>query len=172
MESKNTKNKSKRISSGILKQTRQIAPPMESIVTETFEKINTSNKNDNEIIFNEVIEKQDIFSNSSDNFHKKFLRINFVNKLKSNKKIISLYIPWILLVIFLILSFYFWSQLSEIKKDPLKAVKVETTETVAAISKIMVLPTGEDPKIATLTEADLSKVKLFNAYKAVVPRIK
>ena len=81
------------------------------------------------------------------------------NVTANKRKLFLNYIPWILLVIFLPSSFYFWSQLSDIKKDPLKAAKAETLEIINTVGKIMVLPKGEYPKIATLTEDDLGKIK-------------
>jgi hypothetical protein len=122
-------------------------------------KINTIIENDNpnattetaESIFIQRVETKDDFINSSNN--------TLENKKENNKKLFFVYVPWVLLVIFLTLSFYFWFQLSDIKKDSLKAEKAETTETVNTVGKIMLLPKDESPKIATLTEDDLSKIK-------------
>ena len=52
---------------------------------------------------------------------------------------------------------YFYKQLSEIKKNPNKVAQDETSATIAAVGKLMVLPTGEQPTLATVT--DTSKLK-------------
>jgi hypothetical protein len=52
---------------------------------------------------------------------------------------------------------YFYKQLSEIKKNPNKVAQDETAATIAAIGKLIVLPTGEQPTLATVT--DPSKLK-------------
>lgn len=81
------------------------------------------------------------------------------NKNNNRKKFLFTYLPWVLLIILLIISFFLWFQLIDIKKDPLRAVKAETAELVNIVGKIMVLPKDESPKIATLTEEDLDKIK-------------
>jgi hypothetical protein len=78
---------------------------------------------------------------------------------KDSGKLLLAYLPWVLLVILLLSSSYLWFQLSDIKNDPLKAAKAETAEIINLVGKIIVLPKDESPKIATLTEDDLSKIK-------------
>jgi hypothetical protein len=52
---------------------------------------------------------------------------------------------------------YFYKQLSDIKKNPNKVAQDETAATLAAIGKLIVLPAGEQPTLATVT--DPSKLK-------------
>jgi hypothetical protein len=75
-------------------------------------------------------------------------------------------IPWILLSIVLIISIFLAFQLSEIRKDPLKVAQAETNEIIKTVGKILVLPTGETPKIATLTESDVNRLKTQSFFLA------
>ena len=52
---------------------------------------------------------------------------------------------------------YFYKQLSDIKKDPNKLSSDELKSTITAVGRLIVLPTGEEPTLATV--ADLSKLK-------------
>ena len=113
-------------------------------------------KNDNEVVFTDKVEKQNDHSDIPEKVeikNKNIFKINYKNILKNK------FIPWILLVIFLLSSFYLWFQLSSIKKDPLKVAQAEINAVVQTVGKIMVLPIGETPKMATLTDADLIKLK-------------
>ena len=47
---------------------------------------------------------------------------------------------------------YFYKQLSDIKKNPNKVAQDETNATLAAVGKLIVLPTGEQPTLATVTD--------------------
>lgn len=122
-------------------------------------KINNIIENDNtsalvendKSIFMHVVETQNELLDSDDN--------DALNTKKDMIKSLPNYIPWILLAILLPTSFYLWFQLSDIKNDPLKAAKAETAEIISLVGKIMVLPNDESPKIATLTEEDLGKIK-------------
>ena len=48
-------------------------------------------------------------------------------------------------------------QVEELKKDPQQAARAENAKLVEKVSKLVVLPEGEDPTIATVT--DLEKLK-------------
>jgi hypothetical protein len=159
MELKNTKSKPKRSPAGTSKSIIHINPQTESPVIETLKKTKNVNQNDSEVILNETVEKQDVFFELPKNINKNFLKPDAINSAENKRKSFLAAIPWILLVIFLVSSFYLWSQLSEIKKDPLKAALTETTDTITAVGKIMLLPDNETPKVATLTDADLTKIK-------------
>ena len=78
---------------------------------------------------------------------------------ESKKKIILSIIPWVLLVIFLVISFFIWFQMSDLKKDPLKIAQAEINEVINNVGRIMILPKGETPKMATLTIDDVNKLK-------------
>lgn len=55
------------------------------------------------------------------------------------------------------LAFYFFEQYQSIKADPQKEAQKEVRDLVATVSKLMVLPTGEEPTVATV--ADPAKLK-------------
>lgn len=110
-----------------------------------------------EAVFTEDIEVQDVSFAPSWNIDKKFFNTDLIKRLGNKKEGFLAFIPWLLLAVFLVLSFYLWFQLS--KNDSLKINDVEISKVTTAVGKILVLPTGEVPKIATLTEADLQKVK-------------
>jgi hypothetical protein len=62
---------------------------------------------------------------------------------------------------------YFYKEYDALKKNPNKAAQDETRSTIDAVAKLIVLPTGEEPTIATVT--DPSKLKgqvFFNNAKA------
>ena len=106
----------------------------------------------NESIFIQEIETQDDFLD---------LPVNTIleTTVETNKKSFLTYIPWILLIIFSVSSFYLWSQLSDIKKDPLMAINADSTKIINLVGKIMLLPKDESPQVTTLTDDDLGKVK-------------
>lgn len=57
---------------------------------------------------------------------------------------------------------YFYQQLDEIKKNPNKAAQDETAATIAAVGKLMVLP-SEQPTLATVTDPEKLKEQPFFA---------
>lgn len=52
---------------------------------------------------------------------------------------------------------FFYRQLDTLKKNPNKVALDETKATITAVSKLIVLPSGEQPTVATVT--DVSKLK-------------
>jgi hypothetical protein len=167
MEIKKPKNKSRSISARTPKLVKKTISPVEPLIIETIEKMEAviQNSNEdmfvekNEVLFIEKTEEQNELLDVPTDIQKKLSKFDIKNTLNDKKKLFLTFIPWILLVIFLVSSFYLWSKLSDIKKDPLKAALAETNEVITSVGKIIVLPVGETPKIATLTDADLSKVK-------------
>ncbi len=79
----------------------------------------------------------------------------------------------IILVIFIALlgtAGYFFKQyhntqkqVQDLKKDPERAARLATTELVDKIGKLVVLPEGEDPTIATVTDPEKLKDQAFFA---------
>jgi len=57
----------------------------------------------------------------------------------------------------------FYKQLSELKKNPNKVAQDETTATISAVGKLIVLPTGEQPTLATVTDPEKLKDQAFFA---------
>ncbi len=58
-------------------------------------------------------------------------------------------------------AFYFHSQLNQLKTDPQKAVQEESKDLIARVGKLIVLPEGEEPTIATVTDTELLKSQPF-----------
>jgi hypothetical protein len=55
------------------------------------------------------------------------------------------------------LAYSYYAQLNTLKSNPQKAAQQETKELVAAVGKLIVLPTDEEPTVATV--ADPSKLQ-------------
>ena len=58
---------------------------------------------------------------------------------------------------------YFWYEASALKKNPQKAAQDETQKLLANISALIVLPEGETPTIATVTDPERLKEQPFFA---------
>ncbi len=56
---------------------------------------------------------------------------------------------------------YYYKQYDELKNNPSKVSQDETKATIAAVGKLIVLPTGEDPTIATVTDPSKLKTQAF-----------
>ena len=80
-----------------------------------------------------------------------------------NKKKTGVVLLIILLVIAAGAASYYFIQYKKLTKDPNAAAKKEATELVATVSKLILLPTGESPAIATVQDKDkLSSEPFFN----------
>ena len=58
---------------------------------------------------------------------------------------------------------YFWYEASALKKNPKRAVQQETQKLLANVSELIVLPEGETPTIATVTDPERLKDQPFFA---------
>lgn len=58
---------------------------------------------------------------------------------------------------------YFYKQFADLKKDPNKVTQDETNATIGAVGKLIVLPTGETPTLATVTDPEKLKDQPFFA---------
>lgn len=58
---------------------------------------------------------------------------------------------------------YFYSQVNTLKTDPQKAAREEAKTLVERVGKLIVLPEGEEPTIATVTDPELLKDQPFFA---------
>ena len=61
------------------------------------------------------------------------------------------------------ISIYFWSQAEALKKNPQRAAQEETLKLIGAISELIVLPEGENPTVATVTDPERLKDQPFFA---------
>lgn len=60
-------------------------------------------------------------------------------------------------------SLYFYIELSSIKSNPNKILAEENRKIISQVGKLIVLPKGETPTIATLTDMERLKEQLFFA---------
>jgi len=58
---------------------------------------------------------------------------------------------------------YFYKQLADIKKNPSKVAQDETKATLDAVAKLIVLPEGEQPTLATVSDPEKLKDQPFFA---------
>jgi hypothetical protein len=68
------------------------------------------------------------------------------------KKSFFVYLPWILLAIFIVCSVYFWLQLSKYNNSNQNNPNAEITSLVEKVGKIVLLPEGDLPQIATIND--------------------
>ena len=67
----------------------------------------------------------------------------------------------VILVIALAAAAYFYIQLGELKRNPQKVAEVEAQEVIAKVSRLLVLPEGETPTVATVTDPERLKDQPF-----------
>jgi hypothetical protein len=58
---------------------------------------------------------------------------------------------------------YFYKELDELKKNPNKTAQDETAATIAAVGKLIALPEGEQPTLATVTDPEKLRTQAFFA---------
>ncbi|OGM96165.1 MAG: hypothetical protein A3B86_02555 [Candidatus Yanofskybacteria bacterium RIFCSPHIGHO2_02_FULL_38_22b] len=61
------------------------------------------------------------------------------------------------------LAYYFYSQYSDLKENPNKITQEETAKIVGRVSKLMVLPEGETPTLATVSDPEKLQTQPFFA---------
>ena len=86
-------------------------------------------------------------------------------KVKEKKNILSplSLILGVLLIVTMSMAGYFYSQIVSLKKNPQILAQQEVQKVVAEVSRLIVLPEGETPTIATVTDPDLLKDQPFFA---------
>lgn len=83
----------------------------------------------------------------------------------------------VLLILFLLVvvaagaAVYFYRQLSELKQDPQKVAQDEVDAVVERVGKIMVLPEGEQPTLATVAAPERLKDQPFFAKAKVGDKV-
>jgi hypothetical protein len=83
---------------------------------------------------------------------------NTIPKAKFSKVIVPL-----IAIVAIVLSGYFYSQVLALKKNPQVAAQQETAALVAKVGKLAVLPTGEIPTVATVSDPEALKDQAFFA---------
>jgi len=61
------------------------------------------------------------------------------------------------------LAYYFYNELLILKQDPSKVTREETEKLVAQVGKLIVLPEGETPTVATVADPEKLKDQAFFA---------
>ena len=69
----------------------------------------------------------------------------------------------ILAVVAIGAAVYFYSQLSQLRADPQRIAQEEVKSLVIKVGKLIVLPEGEEPTVATVTDPELLKDQPFFA---------
>jgi hypothetical protein len=59
------------------------------------------------------------------------------------------------------IAFYFWQKYDALKKNPEKVAQDEAKQIVAKLGQLALLPQGEEPTVATVTEPDKLKNQPF-----------
>lgn len=80
----------------------------------------------------------------------------------SKQNFIKVIIP-LIAIIAIVLAGYFYSQIRVLKKDPQAVAQKEVADLVSKISKLLVLPEGETPTIATVSDLEALKDQVFFA---------
>lgn len=61
-------------------------------------------------------------------------------------------------------AYYFYNEAATLKNDPNKVAREETAQLVAQIGKLIVLPEGETPTVATVSDPEKLKDQPFFAH--------
>ena len=78
----------------------------------------------------------------------------------------------VLVLVFGTTTVYFYNQAAKLKVDPQKAAQESTKELIDKVSKLIVLPAGETPTVATVTDPDkLKKEQPFFANASVGDKV-
>ena len=78
----------------------------------------------------------------------------------------------VLVLVFGATTVYFYRQASKLKQDPQKAAQESTQELIGKVSKLIVLPAGETPTVATVTDPEkLKKEQPFFANASVGDKV-
>lgn len=64
-------------------------------------------------------------------------------------------------LVFGVSAYYFYNEASVLKKDPNKVAREETEKLVAQVGKLIVLPEGEVPTVATVADPEKLKDQAF-----------
>ena len=80
------------------------------------------------------------------------------NELK--QKLVKLVLP-VVAIVAIVFAGYFYYQMRALKQSPQSVAQQETADLVSKISKLMVLPTGETPTFATVSNPALLKDQPF-----------
>ena len=77
----------------------------------------------------------------------------------------------ILLVFAALTALYYYRQFTNLRKNPQQVAQQETADIVRLVSKHIVLPEGEDPTLATVTDAEKLKDQPFFAHAKIGDKV-
>lgn len=80
----------------------------------------------------------------------------------SKQKLVTVVLP-LVTVVALALAGYFYSQIYKLKQTPQALAQKETADLVAKIGKLVFLPEGETPTVATVSDPEALKDQVFFA---------
>ena len=83
-----------------------------------------------------------------------------LSKDQLKQKLLDTVLP-LVAVIALVLAGYFYFQMREMKQSPETILARETSDLVAKVSQLMVLPEGETPTVATISDPGVLKDQPF-----------
>lgn len=78
------------------------------------------------------------------------------------KRIFKVIIP-VVAIIAIVFAGYFYFQVRKLEQNPQAVSQQETADIVAKVSKLIVLPTGETPTVATVSDPTALKDQVFFA---------
>lgn len=87
---------------------------------------------------------------------------NNINSGFFKQKFVTVIVP-IIAVVAIVLSGYFYLQVRTLSKNPQAVAQKETDDLVAKVSKLVILPTGEVPTVATVSDPEALKDQAFFA---------
>jgi len=70
-------------------------------------------------------------------------------------------LPVVLFVVAAAFAAYSYTQLAELRQDPIRVAQQEAEDLVKRVGKLIVLPEGEQPTIATVSDAESLKEQPF-----------
>ncbi len=80
-----------------------------------------------------------------------------------NKKTLIALVAVIILLVGYGGAFYYYRQYKQVTRDPNAVAKKETADLVATVSKLILLPTGESPAVATIQDKEKLSAEPFFA---------
>ena len=77
----------------------------------------------------------------------------------------------VLLVLAALTALYYYRQFANLKKNPQQVAQQETADVVKLVSRHLILPEGEDPTLATVTDTEKLKDQAFFAHAKVGDKV-
>lgn len=88
----------------------------------------------------------------------------FVKNIGNERRALPLIMAGVLLLGAVGAAAYFYNRYSDLKKNPQEFAQKEVKDVVAAVGKLIVLPEGEEPTVATVSDVEKLKDQPFFAH--------